>query len=202
MLNGLLVTLRAMREEDAELMRSWRNDPEVYQGLVERTPISTSAQARWFSRIAEAEAQGLALWFVVVALDGTSIGWVSLTDLDRRSRHAQWAMSIGEAAYRRGGYAADAAIRTLDFAFGHLNLRRVWCRVLESNEPALALNRRLGFVEEGRLRGHVFEEGGYQDMVIMGLQQEEFARTRPALLAQLEDIAATYRRRLAEPAGG
>lgn len=184
-----------MEDDDVQRMRAWRNDPGVYQGLVERTPISSEAQERWIARVREKEARGDEIWFIIVADEGVPIGSISLSDLDRRSRHAQWAMFIGDAAYRKTGHAVDAAVTLLDFAFSHLNLRKVWCRVLASNEAALAMNRRLGFVEEGRLRQQVYEDGAYQDLHYLGLFREEFEKARGPVVEQLKTIAEAHRRR-------
>ncbi|WP_231333359.1 GNAT family N-acetyltransferase [Actinomadura graeca] len=36
------------------------------------------------------------------------------------------------------------------------------------NEPSIALHRKLGFAEEGRLRDHEFLDGRHQDLVLEG----------------------------------
>jgi RimJ/RimL family protein N-acetyltransferase len=47
------------------------------------------------------------------------------------------------------------------------------------NDASLGLHRRLGFVEEGRLRDHEFFAGHYHDVVGMGMTAEEFAERHP-----------------------
>ena len=48
-------------------------------------------------------------------------------------------------------------------------------RVLASNARAIACYRKCGFLEEGREREAAFVEGGWQDDLIMGLLDREFA---------------------------
>ncbi|MFD8289677.1 hypothetical protein ACFV2B_15900 [Streptomyces lavendulae] len=43
----------------------------------------------------------------------------------------------------------------------------------------MALHRRLGSVEEGRLRELVHLSGRYRDVVLTGMLADEFARRRP-----------------------
>ena len=55
----------------------------------------------------------------------------------------------------------------LDYAFRIRNLRRVWLEVHAANERAIRAYKACGFVEEGRMRGHVWLAGRYVDNVIM-----------------------------------
>jgi RimJ/RimL family protein N-acetyltransferase len=62
----------------------------------------------------------------------------------------------------------------LRHGFETLNLNRVHLRVYEDNARALAVYRRLGFQEEGRLRQDRFLEGRYWDTLLMGLLRQEW----------------------------
>ena len=57
----------------------------------------------------------------------------------------------------------------LEYAFGHLNLHKVWCEVIAENTAARDLYTKFGFAEEGVLRQHVFKAGRYLDVVLMAL---------------------------------
>lgn len=201
MISGLLVRLRALSRDDTERMRSWRNDPLVNQGLIDRAHISAAAQERWFQRVTEAQAEGSEIWFIVETLRGRAIGATYLTDVDGRAGTAQWNLFIGDAAHRHGGWSVDTAVCLFDHAFGDLGLRRIWCRILESNQAAQALNRRLGFREEGRLREHVFVEGTHEDLFLMGLTRDEWDSARGPVVAMLGQIAASLESRPGTLAG-
>ena len=64
----------------------------------------------------------------------------------------------------------------LDHAFRLLNLRRGFLRVHGRNERGIRAYRACGFVEEGRLRQHVWSDGAYDDLVLMGVMREEFQK--------------------------
>ena len=57
----------------------------------------------------------------------------------------------------------------LRHAFDTLNLNRVVLRVFETNLLALQVYKKIGFIEEGRLRQDHFIDGKYIDVVIMGI---------------------------------
>ncbi len=50
-----------------------------------------------------------------------------------------------------------------------VGVRRLKLGVFETNERALALYRKLGFVEEGRLKGEVVLDGKPVDEILMAL---------------------------------
>ena len=62
----------------------------------------------------------------------------------------------------------------LDYAFRLRNLRRVWLEVYADNERGIRAYKSCDFVEEGRMREHVWLEGRYVDNVIMGILREEW----------------------------
>ncbi|WP_405480462.1 GNAT family N-acetyltransferase [Streptomyces sp. NBC_00009] len=68
------------------------------------------------------------------------------------------------------------AIMLLRYMFDERRLHKGEARVFAHNEASLALQYRLGFVEEGRLRDHVFHGGRHHDLVLLGMLDREFAQ--------------------------
>ncbi|MCJ7512430.1 MAG: GNAT family N-acetyltransferase [Anaerolineales bacterium] len=60
-------------------------------------------------------------------------------------------------------------------AFETLNLNRVTLRVYKDNARSLAVYRRPGFQEEGRLRQDRFLDGQYWDTLWMGILRSEWS---------------------------
>jgi RimJ/RimL family protein N-acetyltransferase len=79
------------------------------------------------------------------------------------------------AGHRRKGYAAEAVVMLLRFMFAERRYHKCEARIFAHNEASLALHRRLGFAEEGRLRDHVFFANRHRDLVVMGILADEFA---------------------------
>ncbi|MEZ4728519.1 MAG: GNAT family protein [Caldilineaceae bacterium] len=74
----------------------------------------------------------------------------------------------------RRGYGADAVRLLLAYAFRHHNVYRVYLSVNSNNTRAIGAYGRCGFVEEGRLRSHVWSNGEYIDLVQMGILRDEW----------------------------
>jgi RimJ/RimL family protein N-acetyltransferase len=53
-------------------------------------------------------------------------------------------------------------------------MRRVYLSVNGNNQRAIRAYEACGFVEEGRLRAHMWNDGKFVDLVLMGLLQKEW----------------------------
>ncbi len=81
---------------------------------------------------------------------------------------------IGEKSAWDQGFGTDVVRTLLRHAFDTLNLNRVVLRVFETNLRAMQVYKKIGFVEEGRLRQDHFIDGKYVDVVIMGILRVEW----------------------------
>ena len=55
-----------------------------------------------------------------------------------------------------------------------MNMHRVWLTTHSENERAIRCYKACGFIEEGRMRQHLYVRGHYVDRVVMGILREEF----------------------------
>jgi RimJ/RimL family protein N-acetyltransferase len=77
-------------------------------------------------------------------------------------------------ALRGQGYAQEMYEYFFHYLFDQCGLHRLALVTLETNAPAIALYRKLGFVEEGRERQSLFRDGRFQDLIAMGLLANEW----------------------------
>ena len=66
----------------------------------------------------------------------------------------------------------------LDFGFNVLGLHRIYLKVLATNQSAIELYRKLGFILEGTLRHHSFSAGRFVDMFCYAMLEEEFRNSK------------------------
>jgi ribosomal-protein-alanine N-acetyltransferase len=71
----------------------------------------------------------------------------------------------------RQGYAVEAAQLMLIFGFEDLGLHRIQAACGPDNPAPQALLRRLDFEYEGRMRDHVFTNGGWRDSLLYAVLQ-------------------------------
>jgi diamine N-acetyltransferase len=174
MLIGKRLKLCAIEESHLGTLAQWRSDPAVYDFFHEYAPISVPAQREWFDAHRREPSE---INFASVLHDGTLLGTISLVDLDLRNRNAELGrVLIGVAEQRGKGYGHEMVTLAIEYAFDHLNLHKLVCEVLATNELACGLYRRLGFVDEGVLRQQVYKRGDYWDVQILALFRENYSR--------------------------
>lgn len=176
MLEGRLIRLRAVEASDRERAAAWLNDPEVTYYLTERYDRPSDGGTWLSDESPNSLATGVRL--AVETKDGVHIGAVNLHRIHAEDRKAGLGIIIGAKERWGGGYGADAIVTLLGFAFGEMNLNRVWLTVMDGHERAIACYRRCGFLEEARLRQEVFKHGRYWDFVQMGILRSDFEQLR------------------------
>lgn len=167
------VYLRALEPEDHLNIHKWRQDEEIkrnYGGI----PLfsSTINEKSWVeSRIFDKQNVSCA-----ICLKETDefIGCIFLNDIDYHNRTAQAPVYIGEKQFWNSGYATDARILMLKYAFIDRGLERVWAKVLEDNSGALKMHEKTGYKKEGLLRKSCYRNGIFVNEVFMGILKEDF----------------------------
>ena len=173
MIRGEKIFLTELDFANSETIRGWLNDPEVYKYLmVGHTPISVDDERRYYeAQAASADAQNFEIH---VAEDGRYIGNVGIKDIHPVHRHAELGIAIGRKEDWGKGFGFDAIVTCLRYAFDTLGLHTVKIRAHAGHTRALALYRRVGFVEVGRERETVFQEGRFADYVVLDIVDREF----------------------------
>lgn len=180
MLAGNRLTLRAIEREDVPLIWAINNDVavELAGGGDPPWPQSLARAYADFDRRAgeggrDGDPSGVSF---AIEAGGELIGFCGLNGRAPFAATAELGITIGNRAYWGRGYGREAVGLLVDYGFELLNLRRIYLRVHARNERAIRAYRACGFVEEGRLRQHVWSDGAYDDLLYMGVLRDE----RPA----------------------
>jgi lipopolysaccharide/colanic/teichoic acid biosynthesis glycosyltransferase/ribosomal protein S18 acetylase RimI-like enzyme len=172
MFNGKLGALLPFDEAALPLVRAWINDEEVRRGTGTEGPVSDWEHRRWYESVMDDPAQRI---FLIAQGHGRKpVGALGLRGINWRSRHAEYWIYLGDHSARGKGLAAEASRLLLRFAFNTLGLHRVFLQVNVTNQSAISLYRRLGFVEEGILRAAVFADGRFVDRLLLSMLSHEF----------------------------
>lgn len=113
----------------------------------------------------------------VAECNGVCVGLVELVEINHIHRRAEFQVIIAP-EHQGKGYATEATRLAIDYAFTVLNLYKLFLVVDCDNERAIAVYRKLGFQEEGRLREEFFVGGEYRDALRMALFQTEYLESR------------------------
>lgn len=168
-LHGEYVDLRPLQADDAALTLSWRQSPRAR--LLNDGAQTVESQAAWIASRPDSEEN-----YVIVLKDGTSVGMLSLVNIDLANRRAETArFLIGDEDAVRGVPAAVEAMKLLYArAFGDLALTRIYGTVVSTNRRMAQWQKYLGMQEEGRLRRHYLLDGEWHDAICLGLLEHEY----------------------------
>ncbi len=172
-----VVRLRRWRYEDLGCVRAASEDPVIPEGTSVPPVWSQAAGREWVARQRGHEESGRG-WSraVVRAADGAAVGCVVL--LDRRQPGVAGLGFWTLAAQRGHGVAPRAAGLVTRWALTLGGMERVEAWVEPGNAAALAVLRRCGFVEEGRLRSFLVLPTRRSDALVLSKVRADLAPVR------------------------
>jgi UDP-4-amino-4,6-dideoxy-N-acetyl-beta-L-altrosamine N-acetyltransferase len=172
MLKSEKIIIRAIEKTDLSTIAAWRSDPDMYDYFYEFLPISTHQQERWYE---QQLANRDEINFAVADHEGKLIGTVSIYHIDRRNRKAEWGrLIIGDKNCKGKGIGKEIERLVIQYAFDHLNLHKLYCEVIVSNDKVIAMHHGFGFQREAIFKDHVFKSGVYIDVVSMALLETAY----------------------------
>jgi RimJ/RimL family protein N-acetyltransferase len=172
-LEGKLVRLRAVEDDDVPRLNEMFSDTEVLRGLQVAFPQPEASAREFYEQSRKSEDT---MSFAIETLAGEPIGGCGLHAIDGGSRQARLGIWIGKSHWGKG-YGPDAVRVLCRFGFRHMNLHRISLLVYEHNERARRVYERAGFTLEGTMRDAHFADGRYVDVHVMGLLAEELDAT-------------------------
>ena len=138
----MMIHLRPLMEKDAPFMLEWMTDPEITRFFRFDASRVTADSCRTF--IEGAQNQCDAVHFAIADENDEYLGTISLKDIDREKRCAEYAISTRKKAHGTGA-AMEATQLILQYAFETLELEQVYLNVLVENGRANAFYCKAGF---------------------------------------------------------
>ncbi|WP_456271405.1 GNAT family N-acetyltransferase [Bacillus sp. AK031] len=115
-------------------------------------------------------------WGIVLKEDNTFIGTVGQNNLQRGNKKAEIGFEIHPDFWAKG-YTSEAAEAIIEYAFEELQLYRMGAITFLGNQASQRLLKKLGFKEEGVLRGYIYQHGKSHDTYMFSLLQPEWQTT-------------------------
>jgi RimJ/RimL family protein N-acetyltransferase len=165
MSNDLKVKLTELRPSDAEVLFRWINDPDLVRLHGPYHPVDWAGHLSWMGRVSAESSQ--TIFAIRLSADGAPIGILQFKSIHPVHRSAELFIRIGSAEARGKGYGTEALREGLTYAFGDLNLERVFLHVFHDNALAIRAYEKVGFAVEGRLRRAAFIGGEWKDVLVM-----------------------------------
>lgn len=168
------VYLRALEPEDYKISVKWRNDDEINSMIGgPKYFVSSEYEKKWVENKILGNSTDTAL-AVCLKENKKYIGNVYLTEIDWINRSGHCPILIGDKNEWGKGFATEARLLILKFAFYERGLERIFGYVLESNKASLRMSEKCGYQKEGLLRHSVYKNGKFQNQFILSILRSEF----------------------------
>lgn len=174
MIRSERILLRALERDDLPLLKVYNNDLAVELAGGGDPPMPQSMarlEADFEQQTGHGGRDGTSF---AIEADGNFIGICALFNVDAVARSSELGITIGNKLYWGKKYGREAIWLLVDYGFRYHNFHKIWLRVHGMNERAQRAYKAVGFVEEGRLRAHVYSNGTYDDLVMMGILRDEW----------------------------
>ena len=153
--------LRPLKSADAAKMLTWMKDESINQ--VFATDFSSFSEAMVLEFIKDAEDMTKNLHLACVDDNDNYLGTVSLKNIDKKAKNAEYAISFCKEAHGTGA-AFYSTKEILRLGFEELNLERIYLNVIEENLRANYFYQKIGFIYEGTFKKHLAIKG--QELII------------------------------------
>lgn len=179
------IYLRPLELDDYKVSVKWRNDAEI-QNMVggHKYFVSIEKEKKW---VENAINDNDRIVLAICLLENDKyIGNVMLQEIDWINRSARVPVLIGDKNEWGKGYATEARMMMLKFAFEERGMERISAYILENNVASIKQHEKCGFKKEGLLRKSVYKNGMFYNQVLMSLLKDEFYEAYSKFSSQFE----------------
>jgi RimJ/RimL family protein N-acetyltransferase len=145
-LKNQCITLTRLDEDSLELLRTWRNTPQISDNMEFRGYISQENQEQWFKNLCTETN-----YYFIINYQGRKIGLIHLNKFEDENASAHAGLFIAEKEFTGTGISLGASLLILTYAFDELKLETIYAKIKRDNLSALKYNSGLGFVFEKNL---------------------------------------------------
>jgi hypothetical protein len=163
-----------VQEEHLEMIREWRNSPEVSKYMYSDNFISAEDQKRWFERIKR--DKNSKYW--VINFENQDIGLVYLNNINKHLNSCEWGFYLGPADVKGKGIGQKLMSYICKYVFEELKLNKLMAQVFKFNERSLYLHEKLGFRREAYYREHCFKNEKYEDVIGLAILKKEYEQLK------------------------
>ena len=162
--------LRNIEVCELEMIRKWRNAPEVRENMYNRHEISEEEHLMWWENKEKSTSEQ---YLIYVNRYDEVVGVVSFNKIDKLNANAYWGFYLSDKSRRGDG--AFAECMAIEYAYNGLDLHKLNCEVFMFNSSVIKMHKKYGFIEEGVFKENHLYEGKYIDITRLGLLKDEWS---------------------------
>jgi len=171
------ISLSSLNKEDLELVRNWRNSPEVAKYMYTDNYITQQQQQDWFNKINSDSSKQ----YWIIKYDNKKVGVASLTDINTLFSSCYWAFYLGDSSIRGAGIGSKVEYNILEYVFEELQLNKLRCEVLAINNKVVQMHEKFGFRREAFYRQHFKKNEAFHDVIGLAILNRDWKFIRPMI---------------------
>jgi UDP-4-amino-4,6-dideoxy-N-acetyl-beta-L-altrosamine N-acetyltransferase len=175
------IVLTDMTQDDIELVRSWRNSPDVAKYMYTESQITVEQQQKWFTSIKD----DLSVKYWIIQYNNAPIGVASLYGINQSLSSCYWAFYLGDASIQGAGIGSKVEFNVIDYVFDAIKLNKLRCEVITFNDKVISMHEKFGFRREAYYRQHVKKDGRWQDVVGLAMLRSEWKNYRDVMYKKI-----------------
>ncbi|MEI7662882.1 MAG: GNAT family N-acetyltransferase [Bacteroidota bacterium] len=134
------ITLERLREEDAELVRQWRNSDPVRLNMKYQEIITPEQQRQWFRSIDNLDCNYLMIYY-----GGEKIGLLNDKNIDWEHLTSESGIFLGRREFYNTFVPYLVSVAGIETTFYLLGWKKQYAHILRSNSNAVNFNLQLGY---------------------------------------------------------
>jgi UDP-4-amino-4,6-dideoxy-N-acetyl-beta-L-altrosamine N-acetyltransferase len=182
-----LVPLLELDSDSQLKIRQIRNEDSVRKAMYTDHLIGVNEHLGWINRLKQDDKQ---IVFAVVEKGRGPLGVVSLADIDRLHKKADWAYYL--AATERGGLGSAVEFAFISFVFESLGIEKLNCEVIEGNCAVVKLHKRFMFKEEGFRESNIVKNGNRIGVHFLGLTKKTWEEGKGTIYEKHASVFAKF----------
>lgn len=173
MIEGKKVRLRPFVTEDAKYISELKSDFEgmkAFAGIP--FPANIESEKEWINNMYPKGLPSATYFAIEDKISKEFIGYCVARKIDYISRNAEVGIILVKAA-RGKGLFKEVSYLFYNYLFNEINLHKVYSFVIEGN-LALKADKKIGFIEEGLVKEHLWQDGHYKNLHFVSLYRDNF----------------------------
>jgi RimJ/RimL family protein N-acetyltransferase len=176
-LTGNTTTLRPLSVDDVPLLTKWINNEETRRYLNRRFPLADLDEKAWVEKSCVlSRAPSDIVMIIESKEDKCPIGTMGLHSINWVDRNAVTGTILGEKKFHGKGYASDAKMTLLKYAFETLGMHKIISYAFAKNTKSIEYSKRCGYAIEATLKEELFHEGAWEDMTVLACFYEDWKK--------------------------
>lgn len=166
-------TLRAMRSDDIDIVRKWRNLEQVKTYMFTDSDINEEEHKTWFGMTLLSDDSD----YQIVEYQNKPVGLANAIKINKLASNCFWGFYLGDPNCPKG-CGTMLALLMLEHIFNTHPIQTIYGEVFEFNTASLKLHNKFGFKTMLELAKTVAKNGNDENVITLSLSQDDWETTK------------------------